>query len=146
MSAPGRIQLIRTKGWRLQDASRELNGLTAVKVDRATLYGNPCVCSWPFGCPHSEKFEREAWAYEDGTISPLRCCVAVYRHYVETGLKGEPTSTGRFWFAAEGLAGYPHRKKLIAALPKLRGKNLACWCPLDQPCHADVLLELANAA
>lgn len=27
----------------------------------------------------------------------------------------------------------------------LRGKNLACWCPLDQPCHADVLLEIANA-
>lgn len=27
---------------------------------------------------------------------------------------------------------------------KLAGKNLACWCPLDQPCHADVLLELAN--
>lgn len=30
-------------------------------------------------------------------------------------------------------------------LEELRGKNLACWCPLDQPCHADVLLELANA-
>jgi hypothetical protein len=28
----------------------------------------------------------------------------------------------------------------------LRGKNLACWCPLDQPCHADVLLEMANSA
>jgi len=27
---------------------------------------------------------------------------------------------------------------------ELGGKNLACWCPLDQPCHADVLLELAN--
>lgn len=26
----------------------------------------------------------------------------------------------------------------------LRGKNLACWCALDKPCHADVLLELAN--
>ncbi len=26
----------------------------------------------------------------------------------------------------------------------LRGKNLACWCPLDQECHADVLLEIAN--
>jgi hypothetical protein len=25
----------------------------------------------------------------------------------------------------------------------LRGKNLVCWCPLDMPCHADVLLELA---
>lgn len=29
-------------------------------------------------------------------------------------------------------------------LEELRGKNLACWCALDQPCHADVLLELAN--
>ena len=28
---------------------------------------------------------------------------------------------------------------------KLRGKNLACWCPLDGgPCHAEVLLEIAN--
>lgn len=27
----------------------------------------------------------------------------------------------------------------------LRGKDLACWCPLDQPCHADVLLTLSNA-
>jgi hypothetical protein len=27
----------------------------------------------------------------------------------------------------------------------LRGHNLACWCPLDGPCHGDVLLELVNA-
>lgn len=27
----------------------------------------------------------------------------------------------------------------------LAGKDLACWCPLDQACHADVLLEVANA-
>lgn len=26
----------------------------------------------------------------------------------------------------------------------LKGKNLACWCPIGQPCHGDVLLELAN--
>jgi hypothetical protein len=29
-------------------------------------------------------------------------------------------------------------------LAPLRGHDLACWCPLDQPCHAAVLLELAN--
>ena len=29
-------------------------------------------------------------------------------------------------------------------LPELRGKDLACFCKLSQPCHADVLLELAN--
>ena len=27
---------------------------------------------------------------------------------------------------------------------ELRGKNLACWCPPEAPCHADVLLEIAN--
>lgn len=27
---------------------------------------------------------------------------------------------------------------------ELGGRDLACWCPLDQPCHADVLLEVAN--
>jgi hypothetical protein len=29
-------------------------------------------------------------------------------------------------------------------IAELSGKDLACWCPLDQPCHADVLLEIAN--
>jgi hypothetical protein len=34
----------------------------------------------------------------------------------------------------------------VEAIKKeLRGKNLACWCALDQPCHADVLLKMANA-
>ena len=33
---------------------------------------------------------------------------------------------------------------LESEITQLRGKNLACWCPLDKPCHADVLLELAN--
>lgn len=27
---------------------------------------------------------------------------------------------------------------------RLRGHDLACWCPLGQPCHADVPLEIAN--
>lgn len=29
---------------------------------------------------------------------------------------------------------------------ELAGKSLACWCKLEDPCHADVLLELANGA
>jgi hypothetical protein len=27
---------------------------------------------------------------------------------------------------------------------ELAGKNLACFCALDEPCHADVLLRIAN--
>lgn len=37
----------------------------------------------------------------------------------------------------------------LEALPSLRGKNPACWCPLPERgepdnCHAALLLELAN--
>lgn len=28
---------------------------------------------------------------------------------------------------------------------ELAGKDLACWCSLDQTCHADILLEIANS-
>jgi hypothetical protein len=31
-----------------------------------------------------------------------------------------------------------------AARRDLRGRDLACWCPLGVPCHADVLLQVAN--
>ena len=37
------------------------------------------------------------------------------------------------------------RSVMIQRLPSLRGRDLACWCPPGSPCHADVLLELANA-
>ncbi len=51
-------------------------------------------------------------------------CVNMFRHYLD----------------ADMLA--ISKDQVRAAL---RGKNLACWCPLDQPCHADVLLNLANS-
>ncbi len=31
-----------------------------------------------------------------------------------------------------------------AAKVELRGRNLACWCPLSEPCHGNVLLEMVN--
>lgn len=36
---------------------------------------------------------------------------------------------------------YPSLDEIRA---ELAGRNLACWCPLDEPCHADVLRRLAN--
>ena len=38
----------------------------------------------------------------------------------------------------------PHAVTLRNDIHELRGKDLLCFCPLDGPCHADVLLELAN--
>ena len=37
-----------------------------------------------------------------------------------------------------------HPELVEAARLELRGKDLVCWCPPDQPCHTDVLLEVAN--
>ena len=39
------------------------------------------------------------------------------------------------------IATYPSVRE---SLDELRGRNLACWCALDAPCHGDVLLDLAN--
>jgi len=41
------------------------------------------------------------------------------------------------YVVSRGMPEYDLAKK------ELKGKNLACWCPLDQPCHADILLEVA---
>ena len=44
--------------------------------------------------------------------------------------------------SVHGLIGeYPSTEEIQR---ELRGKDLVCWCPLDGPCHADVLLEIAN--
>jgi hypothetical protein len=34
----------------------------------------------------------------------------------------------------------------LLARRDLAGRDLACWCPPDEPCHADVLLEVANSS
>lgn len=111
---PERIQLSRKKGWRMPP--------NTVKVDRTSQWGN----HW------------EVWR-DDGQWLASRN--RSEHHAVpdkDTGLQ---------------LAVLKHGQELRARLPKygtatellpLRGKNLACWCALDKPCHADVLLELAN--
>lgn len=66
----------------------------------------------------------------------------------------ETTGCGTFYAcdtAREAVAKFKHHcadrgfAYPIDEIDELRGKNLACWCPLDQPCHADVLLDIANS-
>ena len=69
------------------------------------------------------------------------------------GKWGNPFRIGDFGIPDAAMAVFvfkqwmTDRKQAGVKLPdpsELRGKNLACWCKLDAPCHADVLLELAN--
>jgi hypothetical protein len=43
--------------------------------------------------------------------------------------------------AAPGGVEPPDAQAIRAALA---GRNLACWCPANGPCHADLLLKIAN--
>jgi hypothetical protein len=87
----------------------------AVVVDRSTPWGNPFIVG------------------KDGTrdrvVKLFRLLVAGY-----VCVTCKP--------ALDELMEY--RRRLVEHLAELRGKDLACWCPLGQPCHADVLLEAAN--
>jgi Domain of unknown function (DUF4326) len=92
-----------------------------VKVDRTTRFGNPFSI---------EDYGRER-------------AIALHRAWI-AGEVGNPPIPSKRVRELE-----VRRTEVIAALPSLRGKNLACWCPLPEPgerdiCHAVLLLELAN--
>jgi hypothetical protein len=63
---------------------------------------------------------------------------------------GNPFKISSALSRQEAVALYEERlrkmpaNKRNALLEPLRGKALGCWCPLDEPCHADVLLRWAN--
>jgi hypothetical protein len=54
--------------------------------------------------------------------------------------------SGRSWRSAavEAFRLENYYRRPSSEFAELTGKNLACWCTLGEPCHADVLLELAN--
>lgn len=113
MTAPIRVQLRRTNGWRMPP--------NTVKVDRTTRWGNP------FNATQSAVGFPTPGTVYPVELMPLRTAPSLDR-CLDLHLA---------WLNAV-LSYWPDY------LEPLRGKNLACWCPLDAPCHADVLLELAN--
>jgi hypothetical protein len=48
------------------------------------------------------------------------------------------------WLHTPGTQGGAGARYRLQAMVELHGKNLCCWCPPNQPCHADVLLEIAS--
>ena len=50
----------------------------------------------------------------------------------------------QFWLNGDLDMFRDERDQILEDLHELTGKNLACWCPLEQSCHADILLKLAN--
>ncbi|PPJ31889.1 hypothetical protein C5E45_32890 [Nocardia nova] len=115
---PERIQLRRTKGWRKPAG--------AIVVARPTKWGNPFTV---------------AGAIEAEYENPQRACVNHFRAWLEGADAYDDSYEIR---GPRGRVNSYNRRWILEDLDELRGHDLACWCPLDQPCHADVLLEFAN--
>lgn len=64
----------------------------------------------------------------------------------ENGMtRSEAIAMFRRWIEGERPDVEPERRqRLLASLRELKGKDLACYCPPGEECHADLLLELAN--
>ena len=134
MSATKRVQMTRNKPWRAEHPD-------AVIVDRRTKWGNPFKvgdrfvnrapahrCPYPTDMDVGYRERRDAWTGEPYTervdiVSDAKHAVALFRKHI----RYEDDHWDPFLVRNE-----------------LRGRDLACWCKLGEPCHADVLLELAN--
>jgi hypothetical protein len=96
-----------------------------VKVDRSTRWGNPYAIIPP------KAWDR--WRVEGPGLGA----------HPASGLCGN--EEGARLLAVRLFRQWFDRSARSEDLAQLRGKNLACWCKPGAPCHADVLLELANA-
>lgn len=83
-------------------------------------------------CKRIQRMRTQGWQMPDNAVYVGRTTVWGNRYPPEFG---------------EGVYERYIREKLRedkGFLDPLRGKDLACWCPLDKPCHADVLLRILS--
>lgn len=111
-----RIQRKRVKGWKMPEG--------AVYVGRPTKWGNP----YHIGENYSDEILDEQKEIIDILSWDNISAETAVRFYLE---------------AIQGS--FPCLPFTIDDVRReLAGKDLVCWCPIGQPCHADVLLRLAN--
>lgn len=118
MPKPQRMQLSRRAGFNLQEASRALNGLPAKLITRPGKWGNPFTID--------DTARRYGLDRDAAQARAVELCGLWLRGQLDPGLSPGPAPS----------------RELIRS--ELQGHNLACWCRAGTPCHADVLIELAN--
>jgi Domain of unknown function (DUF4326) len=137
---PERITLSRAPGYRRPEGT--------IQVDRATIFGNPWQVGDPgwWWLPHGDgTLAKWEIAYDFGFPIDAAAAVDFYSTWIRSGnLPLMPdclTPAGR----AHMREVMGRRRSLILTrLPSLRGHPLGCRCKQDQPCHAVVLIDLAN--
>jgi len=134
---PDRIQRRRVKGWRKPEG--------AVIVDRTTIFGNPWVVGAPGG------FWLPTYNVSGSKVGHLLTNADAV-HLFRRGMEGRdflrwmlPDTLNALGRADVRKLLRAHFARIHANLPALRGHDLCCWCGLGEDCHADHLMEIANA-
>lgn len=121
---PERIQRKRQAGWRLPEG--------AVIVDRTSKWGNP----WRIVPVRDHAFP---WGDAADVIHDThRTSIGRFERF--TRIPG----TGAPYWAVQAYRRDLTPELIAAARAELAGRDLCCFCRLDQPCHADVLLQVSN--
>lgn len=115
MSEPRRIRLSRAPNFRLADVSRNYR-----VVSRPSKFGNPFTIA---DCLDDNPTQTRAEAQAR--------CVRLFQDW----LNGEYVSSGQEL--------QQRRDWILGHIGELAGRDLACWCKIGEPCHADVLLAAA---
>lgn len=118
MARPQRMQVSRKAGYNLQAASLALNGLPARLITRPGPWGNPFTIA--------DMATRYGLDRAAAQAKAVELCGQWLKGTLDPALS----------------PGEPPMRAVIEA--ELKGHNLACWCKAGTPCHADVLIELAN--
>jgi hypothetical protein len=106
-----------------------------VYVGRPTRWGNPFVLG------HEGNMVR--WTHWVVIDTANRREPVLTRH--ETQEEARKSAADLYALHRGPLGMYEWDDDDLAALRRaLAGRDLACWCPEGQPCHADFLLEVAN--
>lgn len=150
-----RIQRRRTKGWRMPEG--------AVYVGRPSLWGNPFPLTgeWIMWTAVALGFHANAAGRREASVTLYRAWMAGALplragHRDDSGLGAIEYSSGLVASVDAVVHGLAARMSSIVDRPEhlsdlgdppdlapLRDATaLACWCPLDAPCHADELIEL----
>ena len=118
---PNRIQRKRVKGWKMPP--------NTVYVGRPTKWGNPFSI-----------MQAIADAARDLNTMDLEYKDPIYDSANDVNNYSRAILIQKY---KNYLTDHPNL--VYEAKQKLRGKNLACWCKEGEPCHADILLEIANS-
>jgi hypothetical protein len=152
-----RIQRQRTKGWRMPEG--------AVYVGRPSAWGNPfpTTGAWIMWTAVALGFMANAAGRREASVTLFRAWMTdalplAPGHRDASGVGAIEYSSGLVAPVDAVVHGLAARMSTTIDLPghlsdlgappdiaPLRyASGLACWCPLDAPCHADVLIELLS--